>query len=110
MFLIHTVTPIPNIPHRDLTLLHYSATYRECCVTLDCAVNHDPMMAAFSPLSSSKRNSVIIVREMLHRLNSVETFMHIPFPDEEEEKDFVLVDGFFFNGESDAQPELGTCF
>lgn len=68
------------------------------------------MMAAFSPLSSSKKHSVITVREMLHRLNSVETFMHTPFPEEEEEKDFALVDRFFFNGESEAQPELGICF
>lgn len=79
-------------------------------MALDCAVSRDLKMAVFSPLSSSKRTSVITVREMLHRLNSTETFTHAPFPDEEEEEDFALVDRFVFNGEPGAQPELGIWF
>lgn len=62
------------------------------------------MMAVYFLLPSLKQNSTVIAKEMLRRLNSVGTLMHKLFPDDEE------INGFFFNGEFDEQPEVGICF
>ena len=47
---------------------------------------------------------------MLDRLNSVGTFLHKPFTDEEEEEDFALINRSFLSGEFDAQAELAFRF
>lgn len=61
-------------------------------------------MAACLLLSSLKKDSVVIAREMQSRLNGVGTFMQKRFPDDGE------INRFFFNGEFDAQPELRIAF